>query len=65
MTEAWTAPQVEHTEPGLILGERQALDAWRDFQRDTLVLKCAALTAGQLMERAVPRVRSGWCCDES
>ncbi len=51
---------MEHTEPGLILGERQALDAWRDFQRDTLVLKCAALTAGQLMERAVPRVRSGW-----
>jgi hypothetical protein len=26
MTEAWTAPQVERTEPGLILGERQALE---------------------------------------
>jgi len=26
MTEAWTAPQVERIEPGLILGERQALE---------------------------------------
>jgi hypothetical protein len=29
MTETWTAPQVERTGPGLILGERQALEAWR------------------------------------
>ena len=34
MTEAWTAPQVERTEPGLILGERPALEAWLDFHRD-------------------------------
>jgi hypothetical protein len=27
MTDAWTAPQVERTEPGLVLGERQALEA--------------------------------------
>jgi hypothetical protein len=26
MTEAWTAPQVERTEPGRIAGERQALE---------------------------------------
>ena len=57
MTEAWTAPQVERAEPGLILGERQALEAWLDFQRDTLLLKCAGLTAGQLKERAVPPSR--------
>ena len=57
MTEAWTAPQVERTEPGLILGERQALEAWLDFHRDTLLLKCAGLTAGQLKERAVPPSR--------
>ena len=25
------APQVERTEPGLILGERPALEAWLDF----------------------------------
>jgi hypothetical protein len=54
MTEAWTAPQVERTEPGLILGERPALEAWLDFHRDTLLLKCTGLTAGQLKERAVP-----------
>jgi hypothetical protein len=48
----------------LILGERQALDAWLDFHRDTLVLKYAGLTAGQLKERAVPRPGcpcSAWC----
>ena len=53
MTEAWTAPQVERIEPALILGERQALEARLDFHRDTLLRKCAGLTAGQLKERAV------------
>jgi uncharacterized damage-inducible protein DinB len=57
MTDAWTAPQVERTDPGRILGERQALEAWLDFHRDTLLLKCAGLTAGQLKERAVPPSR--------
>jgi hypothetical protein len=59
MTEAWTAPRVERTEPGLILGERQALEALLDFHRDTLLLKCAGLTVGQLKERAVPPVPAG------
>ena len=45
---------MERTEPGLILGERPALEAWLDFHRDTLLLKCTGLTAGQLKERAVP-----------
>jgi hypothetical protein len=57
MTEAWTAPQVERTEPGLILGERPALEAWLDFHNDTLLLKCAGLTAGQPKEGAVPPLR--------
>jgi uncharacterized damage-inducible protein DinB len=57
MTEAWTAPQVQRTDPGRILGERQALEAWLDFHRDTLLRKCAGLTAGQLKERAVPPSR--------
>jgi len=57
MTETWTAPQLERTDPGLILGERQALEAWLDFHRETLLLKCAGLTAGQLKERAVPPSR--------
>jgi len=57
MTETWTAPQVERAEPGRILGERQALEAWLDFHRDTLLHKCAGLTADQLKERAVPPSR--------
>jgi hypothetical protein len=48
---------VERSEPGLILGERQALEAWLDFHRDTLLNKCAGLTAGQLKQRAVPPSR--------
>jgi hypothetical protein len=57
MTEAWTAPKAECTDPGLILGEHQVLEAWLDFHRDTLLRKCAGLTAGQLKERAVPPSR--------
>jgi uncharacterized damage-inducible protein DinB len=57
MTEEWTAPPVERTDPGLILGERLALEAWLDFHRDTLLHKCSGLTAGQLKERAVPPSR--------
>src|SRR5690348_12835379 len=57
MTEEWTAPPVERTDPGLILGERLALEAWLDFHRDTLLHKCAGLTAGQLKERSVPPSR--------
>ena len=57
MTDAWIAPQVERTDPERVLGERQALEAWLDFHRDTLLLKCAGLTAGQLKERAVPPSR--------
>ena len=57
MTKTWTAPRVERTDPGRILGEREALEAWLDFHRDTLLLKCAGLTADQLKERAVPPSR--------
>jgi hypothetical protein len=57
MTETWTAPAVERTEPGPVLGERQALEAWLDFHRETLLFKCGGLTAGQLKERAVPPSR--------
>jgi uncharacterized damage-inducible protein DinB len=36
------------------MAERAALDAWLDFQRQTLLSKCAGLTAEQLKRRAVP-----------
>ena len=49
----WTAPEVTRPDPPLVAGEREALDAWLDFHRDTLLGKCAGLTAGQLKQRAV------------
>ena len=50
----WTAPEVKRSEPPLLAGEREALDAWLDFHRDTLLTKCMGLTADQLRQRAVP-----------
>ena len=49
----WTAPDVSRPEPPLVAGERETLDAWLDFHRDTLLGKCSGLTAGQLRQRAV------------
>jgi uncharacterized damage-inducible protein DinB len=54
VTSTWTAPPVERTPPGRHHGEREALEAWLDYHRDTLLWKCAGLTAEQLKERAVP-----------
>jgi hypothetical protein len=45
---------VDRPEPPDIAPERQMLDAWLDFQRATLALKCDGLTPGQLREPAVP-----------
>src|SRR4051794_26203846 len=50
----WTAPQVERTEPDRIADERTSLEQWLDYQRATLLVKCAGLTADQLKTRAVP-----------
>jgi uncharacterized damage-inducible protein DinB len=57
MTEIWIAPPVDRAELSRTPGEREALDAWLDYQRDTLLLKCAGLTASQLKERPVPPSR--------
>jgi len=54
VTDTWTAPTVDRADPELIPTEREALDAWLDYHRDTLLLKCAGLTASQLKERSVP-----------
>ena len=53
----WTAPEGKRTEPPLVTGEREALEAWLDFQRETLLVKCSGLTAEQLKEHAVPPSR--------
>ncbi len=45
---------VERVVPAPVAAEREMLDAWLDFQRDTLALKCHGLTGEQLRERPVP-----------
>jgi hypothetical protein len=50
----WRAPEVERLDPPLIADERPALEAWLDYHRQTLLFKCAGLTAEQLRQRAVP-----------
>ena len=58
MTDAgatqWTAPAVERVDPPDVAGERAALEGWLDYHRQTLLWKCAGLTADQLRQRAVP-----------
>ena len=49
----WTAPEVTRTEPPLVNGERESLDAWLDYHRQTLLWKCQGLTGEQLCQRAV------------
>jgi hypothetical protein len=51
---AWTAPRADRPHVPLVAGERQMLEAWLDFHRQTLLAKCAGLTAGQLKQRAAP-----------
>jgi uncharacterized damage-inducible protein DinB len=53
MTNEWTAPTVERVWPDRIADERQALEQWLDFHRETLLWKCSGLTSEQLKQRAV------------
>jgi uncharacterized damage-inducible protein DinB len=50
----WTAPEVTRTDAPLVAGERASLDAFLDYERDTLLTKCAGLTAEQLKQQSVP-----------
>ena len=54
MTADWTAPAVARAEPERIAGERESLEQWLDFHRDTLLSKCAGLNEDQLKSRSVP-----------
>jgi uncharacterized damage-inducible protein DinB len=49
----WTAPNVERHPPPRSAAEREMLEAWLDFHRETLLWKCSGLTADQLRRRAV------------
>jgi uncharacterized damage-inducible protein DinB len=44
----------ERTDPPAAAGEREMLDAWLDYHRATLLLKCEGLTDDQLRLRSVP-----------
>ncbi|GAC1641615.1 MAG: DinB family protein [Chloroflexota bacterium] len=41
-------------EPHFRAGERAMLEAWLEYHRATLAMKCDGLSAGQLRQRAVP-----------
>jgi uncharacterized damage-inducible protein DinB len=49
----WTAPPADRREPDRIADERTSLEQWLDYQRATLLTKCAGLTAEQLKARSV------------
>jgi uncharacterized damage-inducible protein DinB len=48
----WIAPQTKRTEAPTIGDERTLLQTWLDFHRETLLHKCAGLTAAQLTLRS-------------
>ncbi len=50
----WTAPEPARAEPPIAGPERQQLDAWLDYHRQTLLAKCAGLTGEQLATASVP-----------
>src|SRR6266700_1409047 len=54
MSSLWTAPAIDRAWPEGPAAEREALERWLDFHRDTLRAKCAGLTADQLKQRSVP-----------
>src|SRR6266511_2086082 len=49
-----TAPEDPRTRPPTAAGEREMLESWLDFHRETLLWKCAGLTDEQLKKRACP-----------
>jgi hypothetical protein len=53
MTETHPSPFTERHHPPRVAAEREMLDAWLDFHRATLLLKCEGLTDEQLKTRSV------------
>ncbi|MFI2186881.1 DinB family protein [Streptomyces sioyaensis] len=50
----WIAPSIERREFPAATGEREMLQRWLDFHRDTLLTKCAGLTGEQLVQASSP-----------
>ncbi|MFI6780771.1 DinB family protein [Micromonospora sp. NPDC050276] len=49
----WTAPKITRTPEPYVGDERTMLEGWLDYHRQTLLLKCAGLTAEQLKTPSV------------
>ena len=49
----WIAPGLERSVPPYVADDRHRLDSWLDFQRATLLSKCAGLTGEELVQRPV------------
>ncbi|WDZ87424.1 DinB family protein [Micromonospora cathayae] len=49
----WTAPQITRTPEAYVGDERTMVEGWLDYHRQTLLLKCAGLTAEQLRTPSV------------
>jgi hypothetical protein len=50
----WVAPNLKRAKVPLLSDERTMIEAWLDYQRDTLLTKCSGLTEEQLKQRACP-----------
>ena len=50
----WTAPEVLCPARPDVADERTMLEAWLDFHRQTLLMKCTGLSADQLKQRSAP-----------
>ena len=48
----WTAPEITRPAVPRVADERTMLEAWLDFHRQTLLMKCAGLSAEQLKRRS-------------
>jgi len=51
---SWIAPQVSRVDEPFVGGERAMLEGFLEWQRATLLWKCAGLSGGQLAVRSVP-----------
>ena len=49
----WRAPKIDRTHEPLVADERTMLEGWLDYHRETLLQKCAGLTAEQLRTASV------------
>ena len=49
----WTAPEIERDQLAYVGDERTILESYLDWHRQTLLLKCAGLTADQLKQASV------------